>query len=189
MTEPLPTAPIRVSPRPMVVDDEGFVIDSWRKSWRTSSQARRESNRGYHAIFEDLVLRRLLGAERAEVLIAANHDDASEIVGWICHTPGHAPHHTPTIHYAYVRHRTRATGQPARCTGLLAAMLALVGVRDRLVYTFRPAERRNGHDNRPLAAEAGLLAAAARRGLRPAYEPILAWLVDPEPNEESHAGA
>ena len=191
--------PVRVVPRDMLSSDQEFVVDSWRKSWRQSPEMRREGNPAFHAMFEEIVLRRLLGADRAQVLVAANDDDHNEIVGWICYTPQilikdvntdtgvvTADHADPVIHYVYVRHRTRATHQTVRKTGLFSALLGLVGVRERFVYTFRPGERTHRWGVKAPNVEQALLAWAERVGLKPAYEPILSWL---GPREEDAPAA
>jgi hypothetical protein len=163
---------IRIVPRALRADDERFVVDSWRRSWRNSNDTRRESGRAYHALFEDVVLRGVIAEETTKFLIVASEGDLDEIVGWICYTPGSIP----TVHFGYVRAETRTTKQPVRLSGVFSAMLHFAGVTDRLVYTFRPAERPHPRDNRTLGVENALLAAAHKRGIEAIYRPILEFL-------------
>lgn len=176
--------PVQVIPRAMERTDEEFIVDSWRKSWRNAPGAKHLSNEEYAARFEELVLLGLLGSERAQVMIAADAKAQGDIVGWICHTTAaDAGRPSPTVHYVYVRHKTRRTKQPARRSGLLAAMLSIVGVRDRLIYTFRPSERAHPRDDRQ-PIEQYLLAAAERAGIACAYEPIRSWLGREDPKDK-----
>lgn len=152
--------------------DEPFVLDSWRKSWRLSAEGKRGSPAAYHALFEDLVLRGVWLDDATRVLVVAVEADLNEIAGWVCYAPGSIP----TIHYAIVRKRTLSGGAPLRRAGLFGAMIHLVGVRDRLVYTFRPAEHAHGRDHRYLGVERALLDAAKRRGIVASYESVLGYL-------------
>lgn len=174
MTDATPTEhpPARVFPRPMREGDEAFVIDTWRNTWRLSNEARRETPRGYHAIFEDLVIRGVLADPDSRVLVIAVESDPNEIAGWISYAPGTIP----TVHYAFVRKFTKSTRQPLRRAGLLGAMVHLAGVRDRLVYTFRPSERTHPKDNRTLGIERALLDAAKRKGITAIHRSALDYL-------------
>lgn len=161
----------RVSPRPFRESDRPFVIDSWRNCWRNSQDCRRESPRAYSALFQDLVVEGVLEDSATRVLVLALEADPDSIVGWIAYAPGTVP----TVHFAYVRAKTR-DGQSLRRAGLLNAMIHLAGVRDRLAYTFRPAERPHPRDNRTLGIETALLDAAKRRGIDAIRMPVEDYL-------------
>ena len=67
-------------------------------------------------------------------------------------------------------------GAGLRRIGLFARLIAAIGVRDAVVYTFRPADRSHRHDARDTGTEAALLGAARRAGIVARYHSVEEFL-------------
>lgn len=164
-------APARIVPRPVRSGDVSYILSSWQHSWRCSNTARRLPGSAYHALFADLVTGGVLADDASKLLVCALESDPDEIAAWICYVPGPVP----TVHYAFVRQRTR-DGRALRRAGLLGALIHLAGVRDALVYTFRPSERAHPRESKTQGVERALLDAARRRGIGAVYRPVEEYL-------------
>lgn len=163
-TEPA-VAPVRI--RRAAPSDLAFIVDGWRNSWRLAQTNCRKPSDVYHHTFDRLVVHGILAEPDTTVIVACDQDEPDVLLGWLCYTPG-----VPTLHYAYVR----AAGLRRR--GLFSVMVAAMGVSDggALAYTFRPCEHASSYRRRPMGVEAGLLAAAERRGIATRYVPVAEFL-------------
>lgn len=162
---------MRIQFREGEAGDLPYVLDSWRLSWRLSPTCARDQAGAYAFRFAAVVRDGVLAQPDTRLLVGCCLTDPGWIWSWLCYTPGAIP----TVHFAVVRPHVEArdgTRTPLRRIGLLTRMLAAAGVREELVYTFRPAERSNKTSRAPLHAEEGLTAAARRVGLTAVYLPV-----------------
>lgn len=150
--------------------DLPYVAHSWRESWRLSARCRNMRGRDYRRLFDDTVRGGLMTLDDTRVTIGCDPAAPDRIWCWAAHTPGLIP----TLHYAV----TRRTGDGAglRRIGLFARLIAAIGVRDAVVYTFRPADRSHRHDARDTGTEAALLGAARRAGIVARYHSVEEFL-------------
>ena len=154
--------------------DKAYILDSWRLGWRLSESCKRDRDGQYERHFRDTVREGVLAQPDTRVLVGCCQADPSWIWSWCCYTPGTIP----TIHFLVVRPfvDTLDGGRTGlRRIGIATRMLAAVGVRDELVYTFRPAERTN-RTGPKLHLESGLLAAARRDGITAVYRSVERFL-------------
>ena len=109
--------------RPADSGDLAFILNSWLRSNRNSTFAKRVPNAMY---FEEhhRVVTSLLA--RGEVVIAANREDPGQIIGWACFEEGAVP----ILHYVYVK-------QAFRGLGIARHMLSPVQ-KGAFVYTHEP---------------------------------------------------
>lgn len=164
------TPPIRLHIRDAMEQDRAYILDSWRMGWRLSDACRRLKSSAYASVFRDRVANGVLAQPDTRVLVGCSRDDTAWIWAWLCYTPGPVP----TVHFAVTRPRIDLEAQRVelRRLGFLKLMLAAAGVRDELVYTFRPAERSNDTSKKILNAEAGLLEGAAAVGITAVHLPV-----------------
>lgn len=174
---------LRIQFRDSTAGDLPYVLDSWRLGWRLSDDNRRLSGQVYNAVFDDVVRRGVLEQRDTEILIGCSEVVPDWIWSWLCYTPGAVP----VVHFANVRPRITVAGEriDLRRIGLLARMLAAAGVRDEVVYTFRPAERSNETSKRVLDTERGLLDAAAANGITAVYRPVVEQFLRPRRNRRA----
>lgn len=174
---PAPPA-LRITIRPAVPEDLGYILDSWRLGWRLSDRCRSLKGRDARLVFDDLVLGGVLKEPDTAILIAdaislggvpfAAHEGYAPICGWLCHTPGAIP----TVHWCAVKANVATAGGEwveMRGRGIATRLLAAAGVRDDLVFTFRPSERTSRSSAKPLNAAARLLAAVQAMGISAVY--------------------
>lgn len=171
---------IRLDIRPMEPGDEGFVIKSWRGSWKASPRCRSLSTRNFGSVFDSVVRNGVLKQPDTRVLVGADESDPGWIWCWLCYTPGLVP----TLHYAITRQfriadipsdvydRLRFMATPdgylsVRERGMFRALVAAAGVCRELVYTFRPTSAE---------VERGLLAAAKEAGITVSYRGVEEFL-------------
>lgn len=169
--------PMRVTVRNAIESDRAYIMDTWRLGWRMSETCRRMRGE-YTALFDDTVRYGVMAQPDTSYLVACSPNDQSWIWGWLCFTPGPVP----TIHYGHIRpYIANDLGgrTELRRHGLFTRMLAAAGVRRELVYTFRPTERKNRFDKRPMGVEAGLLAAAKRDGITAVFLPVAEQFLRP----------
>lgn len=169
---------IRVAFRPASQGDLPYILDSWRMGWRLSEECRRLKGRTYAAVFSDVVRHGVMAQPDTQFIVGCSETEPGWIWSWLCYTPGPIP----TVHYAVVRPRIENDlGAPTvlRRIGILTRMMAAAGVRSEMVYTFRPTERRNETDKRPMGVEAGLLRAAKRDGITAVYRPVAESFLKP----------
>jgi GNAT superfamily N-acetyltransferase len=84
--------------------DLSFIYSSWLKSFKGSRFAKPIDADKYYAAQHDLVEAAL---KRSKVVVACNHEDQSQIYGWVCVEP-HCQY--PIVHYVYVKHPYRSLG-------------------------------------------------------------------------------
>lgn len=172
---PSPRPTIRIQFRDAEAGDEAYILDSWRLGWRLSQTCKRDDGTSFARRFKDIVRDGVLAQPDTRVLVGCCTADPSWIWSWCCYTPGAIP----TIHFVVVRPFVDALDgdrTPLRRAGIATRMLAAVGVRDELVYTFRPAERTNPTSKVRLNLESGLLAAARRDGITAVYRSVERFL-------------
>ena len=176
--------------------DHRYILDTWRLGWRLSEECRRMKGREYNAVWDDLVPHGVLSQPDTRILIGCCTGDQNYIWSWCCYTPGPVP----IVHYAVVRPfvDTLDGGRTQlRRRGILARMLAAIGVRDEMIYTFRPTERmwsapqpkgergtrfRSGTrfiSGEGPSVELGLLAAARAAGITAVFMPVVDQFLKP----------
>lgn len=168
----LAAAPISIRFRRPLAADEGYIIDSWRMSWRLADRNRKLAGADYARKFDALVRRGVLAQRDTEFVIGCSPDDVNEIWSWLCFTAGSVP----TVHFAVTKCRTTSLDRSPRRLGFFTRMLGAAGIRSSLVYTFKPAERAHKSRRDPLHAEVGLLAAARRFGIAATYHSVEEFL-------------
>jgi hypothetical protein len=158
-------APVQITFRDPIPADLPYVLSSWRLGWRLSPTTRR-TRRGYSAMFDHLVRHGVLEQPDTRLLVGCCPWDRAWIWSWLCHTPGPVP----VIHFGVVR--AGVDLDPGwlelRRIGIFARMVAAIGVRDEVAYTFRPADRSGIED--------GLLEAARLAKITAAYVPVDSFL-------------
>jgi predicted N-acetyltransferase YhbS len=87
--------------RPMRTDDEGFVFNSWLRSFRKSVDM---ESKAYY-LFKHSVIERLLRDSRTLMAVAC--DDPDQIFGWVCFAPFEDEY---VVHYLYVKATFRKLG-------------------------------------------------------------------------------
>lgn len=85
--------------RPAVQNDEGFIADSWVRSYGDSRWAR-DHGPGY-VRSHDAAVKRLFA--RAQVFVACLEAHPETIIGWACTEPD-------CVHYVYVKQKFRHEG-------------------------------------------------------------------------------
>lgn len=95
------TCPVQLDLRPMVDDDRGLVIDSWRRSfYKSRDGATYPQLEQFYADYTPVVVD-LVG--RSRVYIACLKAESSAIVGWAALEDG-------VLHYVFVKRRWRQLG-------------------------------------------------------------------------------
>lgn len=87
--------------RPMTVGDEGFIFNSWLRSFRKSVDM---ESKAYY-LFQHRKIEKLLRDSR--VLMAVSEDDPDQIFGWVCFAPFEDEY---IVHYLYVKATFRKLG-------------------------------------------------------------------------------
>ena len=87
--------------RPMTTADEGFVYNSWLRSFRKSM----EMDAKTYYFFQHRKIEKLLRDSR--VLMAVHEDDPDQIFGWVCFAPFDEDY---VVHYLYVKATFRKLG-------------------------------------------------------------------------------
>ena len=120
-------------------DDMNYVITSWFREWKFSTECKQVSNRTYKTIFNTVVRYGLLGLEDTKILVGAAEQDPSWIWSWLCYTPGDVP----ALHYSIVRRQVddEQGSVPLRSKGIFRTLVAAAGVTSECIYTFRPTSR------------------------------------------------
>lgn len=165
-------APVRILFRNATADDDGYIADSWRQSWRLAERNRNLRGADYARKFDALVRRGVLAQHDTRFVVGCAPDHRDEIWCWLCYTPGDVP----TVHFAVTKHATESLDRSPRRLGFLTRMLAAAGIRASLVYTFRPAERIHRSRRAPIHAERGLVEAAQRAGINATYRSVEEFL-------------
>lgn len=109
-------------------EDYAFVLDSWLKSTRDECWSGNVPNNMAMAVLQESV--RQLITRGATILIAANPERPTQIVGWICSEAGRESE--KVVHAIYCK-------RPFRRTKVASQLLAAVGLRpdDPFPYTYR----------------------------------------------------
>lgn len=161
-----PPVPVALDVRPwrgLTPSEQAYVLDSWAHAWRQQWRQAQESRTSFVAQFDSLVRRGVCEQPDTHVVLATAPADDSWIWAWLVYTPPRFG--APTVHYALVRNAI-ADDEGAihlRGKGVLWLMLAAAGVRDRMVYTFRP---------KTTALEQRLVARCEANGITTMYRPI-----------------
>jgi hypothetical protein len=164
---------LRVHVRNAREADRNYLLSTWRASWMLSLDNTRARPRYLKRQFAELVTDGLLTEPDTRIIVACCPERTEIILGWAVFTPSLVP----TIHYVYVRDKRNDI--PLRRRGILGILVSFMGVRDGadIVYTSRPKERARFEDRgRGPLIEAGLLEAAARRGIAATHVPLQQWL-------------
>lgn len=157
---------VRIWFRDAVPTDLPYVAHSWRESWRLADRCHAMRGRDYRRLFDDMVRGGLMTLDDTRITVGCDPSAPDRIWCWAAHTPGLIP----TLHYAVTRRH--ADQSPMRRIGLFTRLVAAIGVRDAVVYTFRPASRSHRHDKRGTGIEGSLLEAAQRAGIVARYHAI-----------------
>lgn len=121
-------------------EDEGFVLSSWCKSFKSSYAAGVIPNHRYHAIYGEVV-QGILSREGIQVVVA-EETESGLVIGWCCAedglhyltrtVDGHKDHGVvPILHYVYVK-------LPYRRLGIARELLdrTCIDLEAPFLYTF-----------------------------------------------------
>lgn len=78
----------------MLTSERGFIVDSWRKSYRDAPGIAGMNPDDYFPAMGARIDKLL---DESAVLVALNPQDASDVIAWIAFDG-------PTLHYVFVRH-------------------------------------------------------------------------------------
>lgn len=168
VTQDLPALP-RARVRDSAPGDLPYVIDSWRESWRVGSRNRRLPRPAYNGLFDELVVRGVFALPETRVMVSCDDQAEDVVLGWVCYEPGSIP----TVHYAVVLGE-RAVSMRRR--GIFTTLLAAIGVRDAMVYTFRPPDHRHWWDRKKRDLEGDLVKAGKQHGITAHYHSVRDYL-------------
>ena len=84
--------PLKISFRPPGQDDWNYILDSWKKSFRTAVGFHTPS---YYAEISDRI-EHITDTPGTVYVLAVDPDDPDFILGWLCHTNN-------VVHYLFVR--------------------------------------------------------------------------------------
>lgn len=96
---------MKIDLRPYDVSDEGFIFNSWLKSYRSSDFAKLQCNEVYYSNYKKIV-ESILG--KSKIIVACNPDDAMQVYGYIIYED--LPKNNLLIHYVYVKYTYRKFG-------------------------------------------------------------------------------
>ena len=111
--------------RPVIDTDHGYVIDTWRDSFRTESEIARWDDDIYRRLMARTV-RDILRADGTRAVVACDREDPDTIMAW-------AVSRGPELHYVYVRGGRDVS---FRKMGLVALLLEGETIE---AYTFKTA--------------------------------------------------
>lgn len=153
--------------RPLDPNDYVYARACWRESHKQAPGVDRVPwayyKHEYGQLFEDISTREITK------MIAAYR--GSELLGWLCMTPGKRVH---TLHWVHVRH-TDSAGNELRRRGLMGELFEAAQLGSRFIYTLRGRRLSRSKDGFKSLDEP-LVKWLASRDIVATYVPLLQWV-------------